>query len=416
MARATRSILLVAPAAQSEFLRGVARFARSRDWHLVTNALHTGTFPRGWKGDGILAWIAHQPELSSFIAGAGIPSVTVGFTDEYTAAPRVEPDNEATGRLAAAHLLELAHRNFAWAPFINDRHNRELLHGFESLLRQHLRSCEILPPLHRRIGPYWHDDWVNRRSCLIQRLRALPKPVGVFAANDCAAAEIADACREAGLLVPDEVAILGVGNSPLDCDGAHVPLSSIDPGLDMLGQRAAEVLAAMLDGSAVPRDTIRVTPAGVISRASTGAGATLNPRMAHALACIAENYPDPLFSVASVAAAVGLSRRQLERDFRQATGCTVRDFIERARMNEASRLLRDHPRAKVSTIAGLVGLPSAGNFFRTFRRHFGLTPAAFRAGASRSDAAAPVEHGQLAAPADFPAAVIPRPGRQRDIA
>ena len=409
-----KRILLVTPTAQGAFLRGVARFARTADWHLVTNVLHTGTFPRGWKGDGILALLAYQPELASFIAGSGIPSVVVGLTDEYIPSAHVEPDNVAIGRLAATHLLALAHRSFAWAPFINDRHNRERLFGFEAVLREHLRSCEILPPLHRRIGPYWHDDWSNRRAGLVQRLRNLPRPTAVFAANDCAAAEVADACREAGLSVPDDIAILGTGDDPLECESAHVPLSSIDLNMETLACRAAEALAAMIAGSGQRGEPIRVAPRGVVTRGSTGAGGSANPRIAHALACIAENYPDPQFSVASVASAVGLSRRQLERDFRQATGCTLRDFIERSRMNEASRLLKDHPRTKVSTIAELVGIAGAGNFFRTFRRHFGVTPTAYR---SAHDTSVRLPAGAHDSPAtEFPMSVAAGSAKQLDIA
>ena len=419
MGDTTRRILLVAPSASGAFLRGVARFARSADWHLVTSVLHTGTFPRGWKGDGIIAWLAYQPELANFIAGSGIPSVTVGFTDEHIPSARVEPDNSAIGRLAATHLVELAHRNFAWAPFINDRPNRERLSGFDSVLREHLRSCEVLPPLHRRIGPYWHDDWINRRLALIQRVKNLPKPVAIFAANDCVAAEVADACREAGLVVPDEVAILGVGNDPIECESAQVALSSIDPGLDALGCRAAEMLETIMDGAAAPEEAVRVSPSGVVTRASTGASGALNPRIAQALSCIAENYPDPLVSVGQIASSVGLSRRQLERDFRQATGCTVRDFIERARMNEASRLLKDHPRSKITTIAELVGIPGANNFFRTFRRHFGMTPAAYRDAHAASPAERAVGDARpqpVEPPMEFPVGVLARSAKQLDIA
>ena len=54
-------------------------------------------------------------------------------------------------------------------------------------------------------------------------------------------------------------------------------------------------------------------------------------------------------------------------------------------MQEASRLLRTHPRAKIAAIAELVGLDGAGNFFRTFRRFFGESPKTHRQGAARPD-------------------------------
>lgn len=374
----TRSILLAATSVSPALMRGIVRGARAHRWHLVTDMLHTGAFPRGWKGDGILAVPAYQPDLASYIAATGIPCTSICLTDEYSPGPHAEPDNVAAGRMAARYFLDLAHRTFAWAPFINDRHNRERLSGFESVLREHRRTCVILPPMHRRVGPYWHDDWSVRRATLLRQLKALAKPAAVFAFNDCTAAEIAHACAESGLHVPGEIAILGFGNDPTECESRPVALSSIDPDTEQLAFCATEILAGLLSGRAENRDRLLVAPKGVVARTSTGARAIAHPRIAQALACIADSFPDPMLGVATVAETVGLSRRQLERDFRDAAGCTVRDFIERSRMNEASRLLRDHPKTKISTVAELVGLPEPGSFLRTFRRHFGVTPSEFR--------------------------------------
>jgi hypothetical protein len=53
-------------------------------------------------------------------------------------------------------------------------------------------------------------------------------------------------------------------------------------------------------------------------------------------------------------------------------------------MQEASRLLTTYPRAKIAEIAELAGFAGAGNFFRTFRRFFGLSPQAHRARVAQS--------------------------------
>jgi LacI family transcriptional regulator len=157
-----------------------------------------------------------------------------------------------------------------------------------------------------------------------------------------------------------------------------VPVSSVEPDYEAKAQHAGDLLDALMRGDKVPPDGVRVPPRGVITRVSTDLRAVSDPRVARALAFIAENYPNPLLSVADVAAAVGVSRRQLERSFREATGCTLREHIVRTRMQEASRLLAAHPRAKSSDIATLVGLAGAGNFFRTFRRFYGTSPRAHR--------------------------------------
>lgn len=389
MPRPRKRVLLAATNVRDALVRGVVRFARRHDWQLVTDMLHTGAFPRGWMGDGIIASPAYQPDLSQYIANSGIPSVAVVLEDESISIPGVESDNAAIGRMAANHLLSLGAKQFAWAAFVNDRQSRERLAGFEAALHERGRTCKILPPMHRRIGPFWHDDWNARRALLMQKLRELARPAAIFASNDCVAADLADACAECGLAVPEDISILGVGNHVLECEASSPQLSSIDCGVEDMAYQAAELLAGLMCGARRPEENLRVAPKGLVLRFSTGGMNSSYPRITEAIAYITENYPDPLFSVSAVADAVGLCRRQLERDFRQVTGCTVRDYIERERMNEAIRLLRDHPRTKITAIAELVGMSGSANFIRTFRRHFGTTPSAYRFSHAGAEEATP---------------------------
>jgi LacI family transcriptional regulator len=168
------------------------------------------------------------------------------------------------------------------------------------------------------------------------------------------------------------------------CEAAPVPLSSVELDHEEMAYRAAAVLDEVMRGNRAPEVTI-VPPRGVITRLSTDTRAVGNPQVAQALGFIAEHYPEPMLSVADVADAVGISRRHLERSFRHETGCTVYEHIVKRRMQEASRLLRTHPRAKISAIAELVGFDGAGSFFRVFRRFFGESPSVHRQGTARGD-------------------------------
>jgi LacI family transcriptional regulator len=199
------------------------------------------------------------------------------------------------------------------------------------------------------------------------------------------AAEIVEACRELDISVPDEVAVLGVGNDPGVCTSASVPLSSVDLDLEEMAFRAAGALDELMRGGSVP-EVIPVMPKRVVTRLSTDTCAVSDAHVARALGYIAEHFPEPGLSVAGVAEAVSISRRHLERSFRRETGSTIHEFIIKRRMQEASRMLRSHPRAKVGAIAELVGFGPAGNFFRTFRRYFGESPNVHRQGNLRSTA------------------------------
>jgi LacI family transcriptional regulator len=291
-------------------LRGVARYARQQGWHLVTDMLFTGTFPRGWKGDGIVALAAYQTDLIRHIQASGAPCVSIAISDEPLSFASVRGDQVAVGRMAAEHLLERAYRNFAWAPFIGDQINRDRFLGFETHLAEHGRTCQVLLPMHRRIGGFWHDDWGGYRRALLARLAKLPRPTAVFAANDCVAAEITDACHELDIAVPDEIAVLGVGNDERLCEAASVPISSVALDLEEMAYRAAEALDEIMRGGAVPNALV-VSPKRVVTRLSTDNRAVGNSQVARALSYIAEHFPERTLSVAEVATAPGahFSRR-----------------------------------------------------------------------------------------------------------
>lgn len=381
-----RKVLLAASVAPRDFIRGAARHAREHDWHLVMDMMFTGVLPRGWNGDGILAMVPYQPELLGHIEASSIPCVAFTGAEQPGNLPRIESHHGEIGRLAADHFLERAYRNFAWAPFLNDAANRDRFAAFQSRLTEHVCTCRILPPSHTRIGPYWQDNWAEHRRNLVAELQRLPRPTAVFAFNDCVAADLIDACRDAGLTVPEDVAVLGVGNS-IAGETAAVPLSSVDEDMEEIGYRAAVLLESLMAGAGMSPVTVRVPPKGVVTRVSTDVIAVTDPRVARALGYIAEHYPDPMLTVAEVAGAVGMSRRNLERSFRDQTSRTINEYIVGIRMREASRLLKVHPRAKSSEVAALVGITGEGTFFRTFRRYFGVSPKIHRAWSAAAHAA-----------------------------
>jgi LacI family transcriptional regulator len=355
-------------------LRGVCRFAAERDWHVVNDMMYTGTFPRGWKGDGVIALVGYDDGLVHHLQELAAPCVSISLAEDFVPFPTVAPDAVAVGRLAADHLLQRGHRTFAWAPFLHDQLHRGAFEAFYARLREHERRCHLLPAAHRRIGAFWHDDWGAYRRALESALQQLPKPVAVLAGNDAIAAEVVDACALLGLAVPDQVAVLGIGDNRCLCERGPVPISSVQYDIEEMAYRAAAMLELQMTGGGPLELVTRLEPRGVITRLSTDACEVGNSAVARALKHIEENFAQPGLTVQSVAGAVGLSRRQLERSVRTETGATISEHILKRRMEEASRLLRAHPRAKVAEISELVGYEVPRNFFRTFRRHFGESP------------------------------------------
>jgi LacI family transcriptional regulator len=91
-----------------------------------------------------------------------------------------------------------------------------------------------------------------------------PRPDGVFCYNDPVAAGAIKAALEAGIRVPEDVAIIGVGNVHYS-DLLRVPLSTIDQSSAEIGERAAELLSECMDAKTPPPPRrILITPRLVV--------------------------------------------------------------------------------------------------------------------------------------------------------
>ncbi len=82
---------------------------------------------------------------------------------------------------------------------------------------------------------------------------------------------------------------------------------------------------------------------------------------------------DPAFGVIELAAALGLSRRQLQREIRRLTGRSPSEHLRWARMHAAERMLRAGSRDTVAEVAADVGL-SPAYFSRLYSAWFGRAP------------------------------------------
>ena len=82
-------------------------------------------------------------------------------------------------------------------------------------------------------------------------------------------------------------------------------------------------------------------------------------------------------TVADVARAVYLSPCHLSKIFKQEMGCTIIEFLNKVRMEEAKKLLRN-PKFNVVQVAYDLGFKDPGYFTKVFKRSEGITPSEFR--------------------------------------
>ncbi|HEV3211719.1 MAG TPA: substrate-binding domain-containing protein, partial [Chthoniobacterales bacterium] len=320
-------------------------------------------------------------ELAQFVVSAGVPAVEISSVRRDLGLPYAGEDNQAIGRLAAEHFLERNFKSFAWAPFWNDLVNEERFQAFAASIRLAGYDCVRLLPVNtnrsaRRSRPL---GWMSRRRWVVQMIRSMRQPVGIFCYNDCVAADIVDACIEVGIRIPEEAAVLGVDDDPIVCDCVQLPLSSVRHDLEGMAYEAAALLDLLMDGQAPPKQPKRITPKGVVTRKSTDVLAVENPDVASALGYIQKNFSKQNLSVLDVVAHGRLPRRTLERAFQDDLQRTILYEILRARVNRAQKLL-DTTGLTMVDIAAQSGFASLNHFFRVFRNWTGRTPRAFRRG------------------------------------
>ncbi len=380
-AQVSPRVALLAPGAPDECLAGVRRFAEEHGWQLSTDVDRGGKWPQGWNGDGVLVALPDRAGLLPQVAAADVPCVA--FSTEFATAsvPLVTPDEVAIGRLAADYLIERGFRAFAFAPLSARTINAGRLSAFRERLTERGYSYRVLPPILDRVRERGDDDSGDRRRIFVGQLRQLAPRTAIFAHDDRVAAGLVECIREAGLLIPEDIAVLGVGNSASFAE-AKVPVSMVELDLEHLGYQAAAMLQERMRGALALASGV-VPPKGVVTRVSTETDAVSDERVVRALAYIEESFTDPNLSVDAVAWAVGMSRRNLERSFRHETGRTIYEHIVNVRMREAAKLLAESPAMRALDVARKVGLSGERTFYRVFRRYFGKTPKAHGAWTSR---------------------------------
>ena len=285
--------------------------------------------------------------------------------------PDIRHDATYTAHLAARELSSLSIRNFAY------------VHAPSALYWSHARCAAFELEVAARGGVFsdaFSMPGIHDRRKLVPALSRwvsdLPKPCGIFAANDETAEPLLSACARVGIQIPKDVAVIGVDDNQLVCTTVSPALSSIAPDWEAGAFMSASILDRLLKGRTVGmRHTFR--PLGVIGRESTSrTSEVVNARVVKAVDAIRFRACEGL-KARDVVEIMGCSRRLAELRFREVTGKSILEEIRRVRYENARLLLSqtDVPMDVVANRSGWASLPS---FCREFKELTGLTPAEWR--------------------------------------
>jgi len=221
---------------------------------------------RGRQVDGIVlasTYGSGNTDMLQQLAKHGTTLVMIDRDDHPSVkCHRVLTDDKQVGELATAHLLDLGRRAVAHIAGPSIAHARRRERGWRAAMEERglqPRDAWLTP------GGFMESDGYRAMKRL---LAVKPRIDAVFAANDPAAIGAMKAIWDAGLSVPDDIAVVGVGDIALG-DLLRVPLTTVGWSRQDQGRHAAELLLNGLDlDEDVPQRI--VIPPRLIVRESSG--------------------------------------------------------------------------------------------------------------------------------------------------
>ncbi len=351
---------------------GAIEAGRELGWNMVDLGQWHMQIPQSLKPDGLLFYLNKERAVDArkLMLAVG-PAVSLtsawGPADQI---PTVLRDEQATGLQAANYLLERGFRNFAICGFKRAGLAQRLI-VFQKYIRQNGHACTRIPALRAT-----SRDETTKGEHFKRELAKLNLPLAIFCVNDRLAVRVCRWCIDAGLEIPQQVAILGAHNDILACECSPVPISSIDMSCKQRGREAAYLLQRLMNGEKQQTSPILIPPGEVVTRRSTDILAIPDLAAAQALRYMWDHYTENIGG-AEIAKACGTPRRTLDRHFHEAIGRTLNQELNRKRLSHACALLAT-TNLSTADIAAQAGFHSEQYFCAKFKRAQGCSPNAYR--------------------------------------
>jgi len=341
-----------------DMIRGIYAYHQfQRDWELHVSEIRKHQLE---KWDGCILLRGAPGDLS-------VPVVECSNGYEPESIDSICEDNVQAGRMAANFYLNQGYEHFLFVGIPEPLYANQRGAGFRDSLPASLHETTIW-------GPGWSNAEGNDR--LVKLLTSLPKPLAVFTGSDSVGEIVLRLLRKTELLVPEDVAVLGVDNDDLTCLLTRPTLSSVQLDGIGIGKGAAQLLSErMAEPDLAPR-RLRLPPLGIQVRGSTMDRAVPHPDVRKALAFI-RRFAHNGIGVPEVVQSTGLKRRALETHMRAITGRTLHEHLIRQRVQQAKSLLGQST-LTIQEIAFQCGFQNAARFSVVFKEQQGVSPRVYR--------------------------------------
>lgn len=346
------------------------------DWelHMVEpDAAFTGQHVLGKRYDGFIVSMPGTDDAMNALARSKTPTVLIDITDP-TVAKRCDAvsfvwtDNADIGRRGAEHLLSRGVQLESYG-FVHEIKSHFYSREREIAFRHRIREAGAASTSYQAAEPTAKTFQTGLRDWL----KALPKPAGIMATSDMRAEDVINVCRNEGIGVPNQVAVVGVDDDLAISSRSSCTISSVLPDFFELGRKSVLELDFLFRHSGrKSRPHEIVIPAKTVILRQSSASAHLNVTLVEHAKAFIRSRASVALRANDVARHLGRSRQLVEREFKEITGLSIRQAIETERLKLANQL-RKRERLSVQEIAARLHFTSANQLSRIYRRHFGQT-------------------------------------------
>lgn len=324
-----------------------------------------------WKADVVIGQFDEGDDVSLFRKN-GIIALAQDYFVKFKDIPNITADYHQTGAMAAIHFLNKGYRNFGFFGYEGVCWSDERYEGFADTIKEAGYEKNLFLYNRQNLENLWSYDAMS----LSKWLGKLPKPIAIMACDDNQGNLLLNACNTFGIAIPDEVAVIGVDNDEVLDNLSGPTLSSIDIDIELGGYNAANMVVRMMNDPSFAGEDIVLRPISVVTRMSTSVLATKDKEVVKALQFISNNIEKKI-AVPDILKEIPLSRRLLEKRFKQATGDTIYNYISHQRVERFCYLLL-HSKSTISEIAYKMNEDDPKSFCRRFKTIKGCTPSEYR--------------------------------------
>lgn len=374
-------LVLIDPSTEfsRRFLTGLIRYAHENgSWRFYRLPAYyktlygeTGVLERikEWEIDAVIAQWEH--ETLDFLAHLDIPVFLQSYKEECDSFSKISGNFTSIGTMAAQFFAKRRFRNFAFYGSKNFFWSKARCEGYRREVEKlggnfYYFESEMLNDMQWSRSHIELDEW----------LISLPKPVALFACDDNFALRISEMCKVNNISIPEELSLLGVDNDELICNLSHPSISSIITDDENGGYNTGKMLHKLiLNKKNVPFNIV-IEPVRIELRQSTEKYNISNGYINRVIDYINKNIASDI-SIGKLTETVPLSRRSLEKKFKESTGTSLYQFILDKKIEYISNELLTTDKSLLD-IAVEVGLNDVRNAYRIFKKSTGYTPMNYR--------------------------------------